>query len=175
MFVCTAVPLSISCVAGFFFISGRPLQVTVCPVLQDRYPFCPVCLSVTLVHCGQTVGWIKMPLDAEVGFGPGDIVLDGNHYFIRWEPSSPTETGTAALHFSPHFALARSPISATAELLLVFFVIFLLFYHAVDSAGCPLDFQSTLSILYRTVCVRYNVYCVLYRNVLFCWLCLKKP
>jgi len=35
-------------------------------------------LSVTLVYCGQTVGWIKMPLGTEVGLGPGDIVLDGD-------------------------------------------------------------------------------------------------
>jgi len=37
-----------------------------------------VCLSVTLVYCGQTVGWIKMKLGVEVGLGPGHIVLDGN-------------------------------------------------------------------------------------------------
>jgi len=35
------------------------------------------CLSVTLVHCAQTVGWIKMKLGKEVGLGPGHIVLDG--------------------------------------------------------------------------------------------------
>jgi len=29
-----------------------------------------------LVYCGQTVGWIKVPLGMEVG--PGHIVLDGN-------------------------------------------------------------------------------------------------
>ena len=28
--------------------------------------------------CGQTVGWIKMPLGKEVGLGPGHIVLDGD-------------------------------------------------------------------------------------------------
>ena len=39
---------------------------------------CPVCLSVTLVHCGQRTGWIRMPLGMEVGFGPGHIVLDGD-------------------------------------------------------------------------------------------------
>ena len=33
--------------------------------------------SVTLVYCGQTVGWIKMPLGTEVSLGPDDIVLDG--------------------------------------------------------------------------------------------------
>jgi len=37
-----------------------------------------VCLSVTLVYCGQTVGWIKMKLGVEVGLGPGYIVADGD-------------------------------------------------------------------------------------------------
>ena len=32
---------------------------------------CPVCLSVTFVHCGHTVGWIKMKLGVQVGLGPG--------------------------------------------------------------------------------------------------------
>ena len=38
------------------------------------------CLSValTLVHCGQTVVWIKTKLGKQVGLGPGHIVLDGN-------------------------------------------------------------------------------------------------
>jgi len=35
-------------------------------------------LSVTLVHCGQTVAWIKMPLGTEVGLGPNQNVLDGD-------------------------------------------------------------------------------------------------
>jgi len=39
---------------------------------------CPVCLSVTLVCCGQTAGWIKMKLGTEAGLGPGHIVLDGD-------------------------------------------------------------------------------------------------
>ena len=29
------------------------------------------------VCCGQTAGWIKMPLGTEVGLGPGDSVLEG--------------------------------------------------------------------------------------------------
>ena len=48
-------------------------------MVSDRCPVCPVlsvCLSVTLVYCGQTVGSIQMKLSAEVGLGPGDIVLD---------------------------------------------------------------------------------------------------
>jgi len=55
-------------------------------MLRDR---CPVCLSVTLVYCGQTVGWIKMPLVTMVDLGPGNIVLDGDQ-------APPTERGTAA-------------------------------------------------------------------------------
>ena len=36
---------------------------TVRPVLLDH---CPVSLSVTLVYCGQTVGWMKMKLGVQV-------------------------------------------------------------------------------------------------------------
>ena len=32
---------------------------------------------VAHVYCGQTDGWIKMPLDTEVNLSPGDVVLDG--------------------------------------------------------------------------------------------------
>jgi len=32
-------------------------------------------LSVMLVHCGETVGWIKMKLGIEVGLGPDHSVL----------------------------------------------------------------------------------------------------
>ena len=43
--------------------------LSVCPVLS-------ICLSVTLVHCGQTVGRIKMKLGTQVGgLGPGHIML----------------------------------------------------------------------------------------------------
>jgi len=29
------------------------------------------------VYCGQTAGWIKIPLGTEVNLGPADVVLDG--------------------------------------------------------------------------------------------------
>jgi len=35
---------------------------------------CPA-LSVTLVYCGQTVGWIKMKLVTQVGLGPALAIL----------------------------------------------------------------------------------------------------
>jgi len=51
------------------------------------------------VYCGQTVGWIKMPLGTDVGLGlgPGDIVLHGD--------SAPPRKGAQQLpHLSPpHF------------------------------------------------------------------------
>jgi len=51
---------------------------------------CLSCLSVTLVYCGQTVGWIKMKLGAQIGLGSGHIVLDG-------DPAPPSPKG-----HSPH-------------------------------------------------------------------------
>jgi len=47
---------------------------TVRPMLSDR---CPV-LSLTFVHCGQTVGRTKMKLGMQIGLVPGHIVLGGN-------------------------------------------------------------------------------------------------
>ena len=50
---------------------------TVRSMLSGRCPVLSVisCLSVTLVYCGQTVGWNKMPLGTEVSLDLGDIVL----------------------------------------------------------------------------------------------------
>ena len=47
------------------------------------------------VYCGQTAGWIKMPLGTEVDIGPGHIVLD------RDPAPPPHERGTAAPSFRP--------------------------------------------------------------------------
>jgi len=57
------------------------------PMLSNR---CLSYLSVTLVHCGQTVGWIKMKLGKLVGLGPSHIVLDGD------PAPSPPQRGRAA-------------------------------------------------------------------------------
>ena len=53
------------------------------------------CLSVTFVHCGQTVGWITMKLGTQVGLGPGHI----DH--IDGDPAPPPQRGTAP-QFSAH-------------------------------------------------------------------------
>ena len=63
----------------------HPFWATACktvrPMLSVRclsVLSCPVCLSVTFVHCGQTVGQIKTKLGTQVGLGPRHIVLDGD-------------------------------------------------------------------------------------------------
>jgi len=35
------------------------------------------------VYCGQTAGWIKMPLGTEVNLGPGNVVLDGSQLPLK--------------------------------------------------------------------------------------------
>jgi len=49
---------------------------------------------VTLVYCGQRVGWIKMKFGMEVGLGPGHIVLDG-------DPAPPAPKGHSCPIFGP--------------------------------------------------------------------------
>jgi len=46
------------------------------------------------VCCGETAGWIKMPLGTEVGLCLGDVVLD--------EDLAPPKRGTAAPYFLAH-------------------------------------------------------------------------
>jgi len=67
--------------------NGRPK--TVRPMLSDRCLSVLSVLSVTFVHCGQTVERIKMKLGTQVGLGPGHIVLDGN-------PAPLPQRGTAS-------------------------------------------------------------------------------
>ena len=73
-----------SATIGHFWLT---VSKTVRPMLSDRCPVLSV-LSVTLVHCGQTVGRIKMKLGMQVGLIPGHIVLDGDQ-------APPPQRGTA--------------------------------------------------------------------------------
>ena len=57
------------------------------------------------VYCGQTAGWMKTPLDTEVDLGPG-------------VPSYSRKGHNSPPLFGPCLLWRRSPISATAELLL---------------------------------------------------------
>ena len=55
----------------------------------------------TRVYCGQTVGWMKMPLGTKIGLSPGDSVLDG-------DPAPSPQRGWSSL---PNFR----PISIVAK------------------------------------------------------------
>jgi len=59
-----------------------------------------VCLSVTLLYCGQTVGRIKTKLAKQVGLGPGHIVSDG-------DPATLTKKGNNP-QFSAHVRYAQT-------------------------------------------------------------------
>ena len=64
-------------------------------MLSDRrlVLFCPVCNAGAL-HCGQTVGQIKMKVGMRVSLGTRHIVLDG-------DPAPPPQRGTAPI-FGPY-------------------------------------------------------------------------
>jgi len=66
---------------------------TVRPMLSGR---CLSVLSVTLVYCSQTVGWIKIKLGMQVSLGLGHIV----------GPSHPSQRGTAP-YFLPMSVAAK--------------------------------------------------------------------
>ena len=76
---------------------GVTVCKTVCPMLSDRCPRPLSCLSVlsmsvmdvTLVCCCQTIGWIEMKLDKQIGLDPGRIVLDGDPSPLRQKGQIP--------------------------------------------------------------------------------------
>jgi len=69
-------------------------------MLSDCCPVCLYVLSVMLLYCGQTVGWIKMKLGMEVGLGPGHIVVNGN--------PAPLPQRGAAPNFLPMSVVVKS-------------------------------------------------------------------
>jgi len=122
-------------VQHYFMTTTKHLfWVTVCktvrPMLSDHLSV----LSVTLVYCGQTVGWIKMklgmqvaevglgpghiakmPLGMAVGLSPGDFVLDGEPAPLRAPNFRPTSIVAKRLHGSKCH-LVRRQASAYATL-----------------------------------------------------------
>ena len=58
-------------------------------------------LSVTLVYCGQTVGWIKMKLGMWIGLGPSYTVLDGNSAPARKGAQQPPRTFEIRRPYNP--------------------------------------------------------------------------
>ena len=82
-------------VSFFCVVFGRPFV--------KRFALCywTIVLSVTLVYCGQTVGWIKMKLGRQVRLRLGHIVLDG-------DPAAPPTKGHKPPHsFRPHICCGQ--------------------------------------------------------------------
>ena len=61
---------------------------------------CLSVLSVMLMYCGQTVGWIKMQLGTEVGLGPSHIVLDD-------DPTPPSKGHSPSTQFLAHICCGQ--------------------------------------------------------------------
>ena len=59
-------------------LGSRPRRLYVrCGPRYPRKKGTPAALNFWPMTCGQTAGWIKMPLGTQVNVGPGDVVLDG--------------------------------------------------------------------------------------------------
>jgi len=92
---------------------GREVGLSPSNIVLDGDPAPPSQFSAH-VYCGQTAGWIKMSLGMEVSLGLGHIVLHG-------DPATPTPKRNTTPNFQLMSIVAkRSPISATAEHLLLF-------------------------------------------------------
>ena len=116
------------CANRFF---GRPFvkRFALCYPTVVCLSLCPVlsCLSVTLVYCGQTVGWIKVKLSMQVGLGPGHIVLDRDPARLPKGTQLPTRTGHSNPLFSAHVYCGHSRPS---QLLLSSYLVLFLYISA---------------------------------------------
>ena len=65
-------------------------------------------------YCGQTTGWIKMPLGVEVNLGPGDVVL------VKIDIKSASGSLTLDGPIGPHSRLRYLRSKQTASVVLQF-------------------------------------------------------
>jgi len=95
----------------FRAVFGRPLQVTVRPMLGDHCPVCPICNVGVL----WPSGWMEQGATCYAGRP------HPRRHCVRWEPSPPCKGSHQLLPtFRPTSIVAkRSPISATDELFFV--------------------------------------------------------
>ena len=93
------------------------------------------------VYCGQTAGWIKMPLGTDVGLGPGHTVLDGDPapnlilFFYSPTHSLTIHLFIALMHFAVKILLTHPAVRNLHELVLSRFHTFVLHYHPVIMFG----------------------------------------
>ena len=104
------------------------------------------------VYCGQTAGWIKIPLGTKVDLGPGRIVLHGD--------PAPLPKGAQTPNFRPMSIVAkRWAISATTEHLWEINSVCILARHSLSySVATPCYFfllTTTRAITRRTTVIRW--------------------
>jgi len=81
---------------------------TVCKTVRHMLSGrCLSVLSVTLVYCGQTVGWIKMKLGMQVGLVPGHTAIGGDTAPLPQRGTAPVVAG----YPSPHVQKSSSRFS----------------------------------------------------------------
>jgi len=101
--VCLSVCEHISGVTRAIFTD---FWATVCKTVRPMLSV--LCLAVTFVHCGQTVGRIKMKLGMQVGLVPGHIALD-------WDPAPPPQGAQPPSNFRPISVAAKFTLAETVE------------------------------------------------------------
>jgi len=123
----------------------RPLAGTklYCLVTEARR-----CEQLAHVYCVQTARWIKMPLSMKVGFGPGQIVLDG-------DPALPLMSRCLCLA-SSHASSIWMVFCVSSSLSLIRNVLArLMFWHnmCIDKIKCLCLWKNVLtpSLSYTTV------------------------
>ena len=87
--------LSVSRCVGLLGNFRRPLQVTIRPMPRDRYPICPVCLSVCNIGLLWPSGWMDQ-YATWYGGRPRP-----RPHCVRWRPQLPNRKR----HSSPSFRL----------------------------------------------------------------------
>jgi len=78
--------------------------------LPQKKRHSPLTQFLAHVYCGQTAGWIKVPLGTKIDLGLGTLCETGAHQL-------PVQNGTAAPSFGQCLLWPRSTISVTVELL----------------------------------------------------------
>jgi len=114
---------------------------TVRPTLSDRCLSLLSVLSVTLVYCGRTVGWIRIPLGMEVGLGPGHIVLYGN-------PALPPR-GTVRLCDFRHISTSGFGVGASRASFIAIFAISCTRYRVYRPLRSRLSLNNTRGRYFR--------------------------
>jgi len=144
----------------WLLVLGLVSWATVCkmvhPMLSDH---CPVCLSVTLVYCSQTVGWIKMKFGMEISLDPGHIVLGGDPAAPplpkkEYSPQFPAHVycGQTVAHLSYWWAFVCSGLACCLFFCFSLYYFVLALFSLVFFSIVPRDWLGRTSSKWRILC-----------------------